>query len=654
MESVGGTGGTSAVCDNQPHIITDVTRPYAIALDANYVYFTSRQRNGSIGRVPVRGGPVESLAQGELYPHELAVSNGKMFWVTLGTHAGHLIQAAVTGAERQEIATGDPPGIFGLNADAKNVYHTTFYNVLYSVPIGGGTPVQLSGGPFNSAIVDVKLSANQLYWTNWGNAFFEPPQPQTASVESVDTSGNYAATPLVTQLNCPQFELAVDADHVFWNDAANIYRTSLLGGAYDTVTALQVDQEPDVSPVVAMVSDGTSLYYADKHSVYRVPALGGAPEVVTSGWQTISRIAVDAVSLYFTDNTGNAVVQVAKCATNAAASAPPNSDAGAPSADSGTSDSNPVSASGGDAGYTGVHGCIDPTVIANVLHPYGLALDDQYLYFSQFDQEGAVMRSPLAGGPPEPIETSEVYPHDIAVVGNRVLWCLHDGNDGHLIADLKTGGDRQLFATGYGDVSRVTSDDTFVYYISSYNSPYRVAIGGGDASLVAGGPYNSSAQDLAVFDGELYWPNGGVWADTTHKTTLPNTGFVAKASVAGSADLGRTTLVPSLSYPLYRIAVDGANVYFIDDQYVYRTSHSEGTVQRLAPIAPASGPIVDLELDRDFVYFADVHGVYRVPLAGGAVVPLSTGWGHVVSIAVNATNVFFTDYAGGAVLQLTK
>jgi hypothetical protein len=43
-----------------------------------------------------------------------------------------------------------------------------------------------------------------------------------------------------------------------------------------------------------------------------------------------------------------------------------------------------------------------------------------------------------------------------------------------------------------------------------------------------------------------------------------------------------------------------------------------------------------------------------LPVTGGSVETLSYGWGSLRSIAVDASNVYFTDYGGGAVLKRPK
>jgi len=53
-------------------------------------------------------------------------------------------------------------------------------------------------------------------------------------------------------------------------------------------------------------------------------------------------------------------------------------------------------------------------------------------------------------------------------------------------------------------------------------------------------------------------------------------------------------------------------------------------------------------------YFADLHAVYRLPVTGGTVETLSYGWGGLRALAVNDTDVYFTDFVGGVVLKVPK
>jgi hypothetical protein len=565
-----------------------------------------------------------------------------------------LIQANVDGSALQEIATGKPPGIFGVNADAQQVYYFTNLNQVFALPVGGGSAKALSGGPYNSFIVDMKLQGSQLYWTNTGVTQFEETQPETAGVISAAVSGETSATSLVTRLDFPLFKVAVTEQSVFWSDDKSIYRTSLLGGAYSSIAPLD-SAPPDESPIVEVLGDANYVFYANDHAIYRVPVQGGAPELVTDGWRSIGHMTADESNLYFTDNAAASVVKIAKCATGAP------SGLGAIAEDQEPVPTVPADP-GADAGCTGSHGCVDPTPVATATLPYGLALDEDYVYVSEFSSSGRILRLPLAGGALEVIASSQKQPHDIAVAGDRVFWCL---NDGHVVGDLKTGGATKTLATGFGGtVARVTSDGVFAYFVTGYSGIYRVPVTGGEMSAVAAGPYTSSATDLLVLNDEVYWTNDGKYNITTSPSTpIPNTGFIAKAHVVGTPTINRTTLIyplnnPSLLVPsssaTHRIASDGTFLYYTDAVNVYRAHRDGSHVQQLGPVSPASGRIYDLEVSDGYVYFVDKNGLYRIPTSGGETQPLSTGWSYLISIAVNKTDIYFTDAVGGKVLRLPK
>jgi hypothetical protein len=295
-------------------------------------------------------------------------------------------------------------------------------------------------------------------------------------------------------------------------------------------------------------------------------------------------------------------------------------------------------------------------VAATVPGAWGLAVDRSHFYVSSFGTAGSVLRAPLAGGSPEPLATGENQPHDLTVDDENVYFCLHDNAGPGRIAKVpKAGGVRQLLAQGnfnYG-VGRVTSDGTFVYYVTAFNGVYRVFADGGTPTVLTTGPYNSNVVDLAEDGGEIFFLNDGVW-NSNYTAKLPETAFVARGFVSGSPTLGRVILKGGIDAPQYRLTVDRTNVYFIDDNFVYRTSRTGGPTVELAPIAPASGTIVDMHTDGQHIYFASLTGVYRVPLTGGSVETLTSGWGSLRSIALSSTDVYFTDFAGGVVLKRPK
>jgi hypothetical protein len=616
------------------------------------------------------------VASGQSFPDEVAAAGGQAFWATLGTGPGHLFQGPVTGSSQQELGTGVFNGIYSLWADQNFVYYITNLNDVMRVPVGGGTAIKLSAGLFNTFNVDLALQGSNLYWTNNGVNMFAATEPETAGVWGVDVAGATAAASLVTRLDYPQFEVAADTEHVFWSDGTAIYSTSKLGGAFAPVTSL-APAAPDVSPIVDLVTDGTHLFYSDGQRVYRVSVLGGTPGVVSAGWSRITRLAVDDNSLYFTDYVAGVVVKLPTCTAaltpqelgdgsqgGGGGSTGGGAGGGAGSGAGGTAGGGAGggAGAGGSAGGSAAcdltanpHGCPAPTIAFTTSHPYGLALDADHLYFSTLDASGSVMRIPLGGSDAEPIATGEPSPFDIAVDDTNVYWCLADQPSGHVVMAPKAGGMRQQLAAGdaFMGVGRVTSDGTYAYYVGSFNVVYRVAVAGGGPAYVAAGPDNSTVNDVALYDGELFWANDGIY-NSTFSAKLPGTGYVGRAPVTGSSNLGRSTLKTGLNSPVWRTAVDSAHVFAIDGGFVYRGDREGGGMTAIAPTTPASGQIYDMLSDGEYVYFIDRHAVYRLPVTGGTVETLSPGWTSLRSIAMNATDLYFTDFGGGVIMRRPK
>ncbi len=54
--------------------------PWGIAVDATHVYFTNAAATGTVRRVPIGGGAVETIASGQLRPRDLAVNATHVYW----------------------------------------------------------------------------------------------------------------------------------------------------------------------------------------------------------------------------------------------------------------------------------------------------------------------------------------------------------------------------------------------------------------------------------------------------------------------------------------------------------------------------------------------------------------------------------------------
>jgi hypothetical protein len=318
-----------AACDGgvhgctEPLLLATVSKPWAVAVDVDHVYWTESVDSGAVKRIPIGGGTTEPIATGILGPTYLTLGGNDVFWVDQENPghaqmtAGRLMQVGKTGGTATQIASSGFTGVACINSDGQNVYYYTNYNILYSVPVGGGPGKTVFGGIYNTNVVDIVLFAGNLYWTNnglWKNDY-SAKIPGTASVDRIAVSGQTDPELVVQNLDYPIYQVAADGQHAFYNDAEFIYRTGATGGRVTKLVQFPKDAGA-IGPVTDMASDGTELYFSDGRALYSVPVVGGTPLVLSWGWQNIQSLAVDAKNAYFVDTDGGFVVQVPKYIEN--------------------------------------------------------------------------------------------------------------------------------------------------------------------------------------------------------------------------------------------------------------------------------------------------------------------------------------------------
>jgi hypothetical protein len=321
---------------------------------------------------------------------------------------------------------------------------------------------------------------------------------------------------------------------------------------------------------------------------------------------------------------------------------------------------------GGAAGAgdcTGLHGCVEPNILATVTSPYAIALDSTYVYWTTLAATSTVQRAPIATGPVETIVSGEKNAGDLAVAGANVFWSLNDANPGHLAQASVTGGSRIELATAIAttvppapSLTSVSSDGAFVYYVTNFNQVGKVPVGVVDSTpgYVSYGPYNSNIIDMVLFGGVLYYTNNGIW-NSNYTAKLAGTATIRQVNPA--TDTTSTSLVTQLNYPLFRIAVDGTNIFWNDDTHIYSTSMIGGLPNPVIAVDPVTGgasPVADMVSDGTNLYYADAHNVYRIPVAGGPRQRVSWGWQSIGRMAIDANHVYFTDYGGGSVVEIAK
>jgi hypothetical protein len=101
--------------------------------------------------------------------------------------------------------------------------------------------------------------------------------------------------------------LALDEEHVYFaNGSGTVSRVSKAGGPTSMV-ASSVGQFPG-----GLATDGTTLYIGAFKKLVTVPLAGGAADALAVGLGGAGCVAVDDTSVYIADQSGDAIVKVAK------------------------------------------------------------------------------------------------------------------------------------------------------------------------------------------------------------------------------------------------------------------------------------------------------------------------------------------------------
>jgi hypothetical protein len=286
-----------------PTVLGNGASPWGLAVVGGTLYWSNSGGSPTIASVPTAGGSTATVVSGSSTGKDMAAAGGFVFW----SDGLHLFRADVAdGTTKTMLAsfevnagdTGSPYGLDKVKSDGTNVYYLTNFNVIRSVPVGGGAIGGISSGPFNSNVIDLVLTGNTLYWTNNGiwKSDFSGKMPGTARVGK-SVGGAFGGS-IVSGLDTPEFQLAADDSHVFWVGQNNLFETTPTGsavGSYGTgFGAENVD----------MISDGINLYLAHQTSILRIPVGGGSPAAFVTGSPNIRQLAIDAANVYWTDSSG--------------------------------------------------------------------------------------------------------------------------------------------------------------------------------------------------------------------------------------------------------------------------------------------------------------------------------------------------------------
>jgi hypothetical protein len=187
----------------------------------------------------------------------------------------------------------------GLACDGAYLYWQTSTNEIWRVGVGGGGGTLLTTAqPWQYTIA---VDATRVYWVD------------ALSVVSMPKAGGSVDTLVSNAAACPggcSWPLTVSAGYVYFQgldgQAPAHYQIKKVpasgGGAVDLGVA-------ETTRIQSIVVDGADVYLANG-ALLRVPTAGGSVTTVFSSG--VTKIAVDAKQLYWTDSSGGAVYRLAK------------------------------------------------------------------------------------------------------------------------------------------------------------------------------------------------------------------------------------------------------------------------------------------------------------------------------------------------------
>lgn len=260
--------------------------PWAIAVDSTSVYWTNSIDNGSVMKVPLGGGPSITLASAQTEVAGIAVDSTSVYWVNSGNGTnGTVMKIPLDGGALTTLASGqsDPKGI---TVDGASIYWTNTSGegngngTVMKTPLDGGTISTLASVPPNNPYGSVlggqiAVDGTSAYWTGGTDG---------RSVMKVPLGGGTATT-LASGQSYP-FGIVTDATSLYWTDQGP---TAAFPGGF-----------PTPPPP------------ANAGTVMKAPLGGGTATTLACGQSDPSGIAVDGMSVYWTNPISGTVMKLPK------------------------------------------------------------------------------------------------------------------------------------------------------------------------------------------------------------------------------------------------------------------------------------------------------------------------------------------------------
>jgi len=135
VSKVGGTVETLATS----------SRPYDLAIDATYVYWTDLT-DGTLSRAPLSGGTVDVLASGANAGAHLTIDATNAYWIDAGPVGAKVMQTPLAGGTSTVLFSSFQYTALAIAVDNTHVFWANQNSDVMSIPIGGGTSTALTSG----------------------------------------------------------------------------------------------------------------------------------------------------------------------------------------------------------------------------------------------------------------------------------------------------------------------------------------------------------------------------------------------------------------------------------------------------------------------------------------------------------------------------
>jgi hypothetical protein len=652
---------------------------HAIA-QGNNLFFVSQ--TVEILSVPKSGGSAVTIVSGSDTIIGLAADATSVYFTTPGA----VLKCPLAGCGNNPPATVASVQVnpHEIVTDGTNVYYTTDTQILKCSVAGcGSSPTVFAS--FGSAQVDIALDNTNLYWTN----------ASTGTVASCPLSGCQGQPNVVASALSYPFGVSTDGTQVFWADAntIDIFACPTTGCGTSPTKLAHTSNGLD-SPTF---TDGKDVYWGDSVQAYRC-AVGGCssmPSIVINDGsnQNPQVFAADSTGFFYASpTTTGALLQCPPCGCNGAAVAVTNQRG--VTTDVVTDGTNVywvdegVATNGKGPGTLYRCAATDCATTATMVYQAlstlsSLMLSNTHLYFAkngyQLNGDGVLMRCTTASGctdaAPMPMYSSaDTYTvgGTVAGLGNGASVTLQNGSD-------------QVTVSANGAFTfptAMSSGGTFVATIASQvNASCKTngatgTVGYGNVDTIV---VNCTANQYTVGGTLTGWLSSAVTLQTgTTSITLRGPGAFAFPPTTGAYSVSVTSAPADVSCTVANgsgtafadvtnvqvtcqngqqsgLIADGSYLYWVRDLNPQNGPFVSGAILRLplgggAPLLLASNLVgvgaASTALDANNLYFTswEAGTVSEVPINGGTVKPIATGYTEPSSLVRNGTTLFWLTF----------